>query len=429
MKTLFKRLITDFHESSPKHIIPREYNIPLNSRKIISLIGVRRCGKTFLLYGLIEQLRKQVDSHNILYINFEDDRLYALRLQNLDDLIEAYFELYPHKREEKVYLFLDEIQNVPEWEIFVRRIYDTLNLQIFVTGSSSKLLSQEIATSLRGRTLSFEIFPFSFKEYLAYKDIEINFYSSKSLSLIKNTFASYLREGGFVETFDEKTDIQKKILHDYLDLIIYRDLIDRYNIKNRAFLKHLVKYTFSNISTLVSFNKLFNEYKSLGYKVSKDTIYNYLTYLEDAYAVFAIPIFKNSVREEQRHPRKIYAIDTGFKALFDTSISADYSKLYENLAFLHLRRKTKEIYYFKQHQEVDFYCKLDKPQLINISYDISDIKTKQREITALQEAMRYFKYNEAILITQDDEETLNIDGQTICIKPLWKWLLENGNTK
>jgi uncharacterized protein len=264
MKTLFKRLITDFHESPPKQqIIPRDYPIPLNSRKIISLIGVRRSGKTFLLYALIQQLRQQIDPRNLVYINFEDDRLYPLSLKDLDDLIEAYFELYPDKREDKLYFFLDEIQNVSDWERFVRRIYDTLNLQIFVTGSSSKLLSFEIATSLRGRTLSFEIFPFSFKEYLAYKEIDINFHSSKSLSFIKNAFSTYLQEGGFVETFDEPKEIQKKILRDYLDLIVYRDIIERYQIKNRAFLKHLIKYAFSNISTLVSLNKLYNEYKSL----------------------------------------------------------------------------------------------------------------------------------------------------------------------
>jgi len=291
-----------------------------------------------------------------------------------------------------------------------------------VTGSSSKLQCLEIATSLRGRTLSFEIFPFSFKEYLGYKNIEINFHSSKSLSFIKNAFSTYLQAGGFVETFDEPSDIQKKILRDYLDLIVYRDLIERYHIKNRAFLKHLIKYAFSNISTLVSLNKLYNEYKSLGYKVSKDTLYNYLSYLEDVYALFIVPIFRNSVREEQRHPRKIYAIDTSFKTLFDTSISADYSKLYENIAFLHLRYKTNQVYYFKQNQEVDFYCRLEQPQLINISYDSLD--TKRREIKALQEGMRYFKLNEAILITQDEEESLKIDGQTIRIKPLWKWLLE-----
>lgn len=423
MRTLLKRLITDFHEVPSKQVVPRDYNVPVDSRKIISLIGVRRSGKTFLLYSLINQLRQELDPRNIVYINLEDDRLYPLGLKDLDDLIEAYFELYPQKRDEKVYLFLDEVQNVPEWERFVRRIYDTLNLQIFVTGSSSKLLSHEIATSLRGRTLTYEIFPFSFHEYLVYKGIEINFNSSRSISFIKNGFTHYLTEGGFAETFDEDTDIQKKILRDYLDLIVYRDVIERYNIKNRALLKRLIKYTFSNISTLISYNKLYNKYKSSGYKVSKDTLYNYVSFLEDAFALFTIPIFRNSVHEEQRHPRKIYAVDTGFKSLFDTSLSADFSKLYENLVFLHLRRKTDQIYYFKQKYEVDFYCRMQEPQLINVSYDIKHPQTRQREIKALQKGMAYFNINKATLITRDQEELLKIADQIITITPIWKWLL------
>jgi predicted AAA+ superfamily ATPase len=425
MKTLFQRLIIDFQEAPTKQVTSRDYAIPLNSQKIISLIGVRRCGKTYLLYSFIEQLRQQVDPRNIVYINFEDDRLYPLTLKELDSLIEAYFELFPQKREEKIYLFLDEVQNIPEWERFVRRIYDTLDLQIFVTGSSSKLLSKEIATSLRGRTLTYEIFPFSFKEYLSHKKIEINFNSSKSLSFIKNAFTSYMKEGGFAETFGEETDIQKRILRDYLDLIVYRDVIDRHNLKNRAFFKHLIKYTLSNIGTLISYNKLYNEYKSQGYKISKDTIYHYMEYLEDAFALFTVPIFRNSVREEQRHPRKIYAIDAGFKTLFDSSISADHSKYYENIVFLHLRRQSNQIYYFKQNQEIDFYTNITHPQLINVSYDISRPETKRREIEGLREGMNYFKINQATLITHDKEETIKADGQKIHIKPLWKWLLED----
>lgn len=402
----------------------RDCTIPVDSRKIISLIGVRRSGKTYLLYSLIEQLRQRVDPRNIVYINFEDDRLYPLTVKELDSLIEAYFELYPQKREEKIYLFLDEIQNIPEWERFVRRIYDSLNLQIFITGSSSKLLSKEIATSLRGRTITFEIFPFSFKEYLVHKKIEINLNSSKSLSFIKNALTTYLKEGGFAETFDEEGDIQKRILRDYLDLIIYRDVIDRHNLKNRAFFKHLIKYAFSNVGTLISYNKLYNEYKSLGYKISKDTIYRYMEYLEDAYALFTMPIFRNSVREEQRHPRKIYAVDTGFKTLFDTSISADFSKYYENTVFLHLRRSSNQIYYFKQNQEVDFYTDITTSQLINVSYNISRPETKLREIKRLQEGMSYLNLKQATLITHDHEETIEAGGKTVSIKPLWKWLLE-----
>lgn len=425
MKDIFKRLITDFQEVPPRQVLPREYTIPLESRKIVSLIGVRRSGKTCLLYGLINQLRQQIDPRNIIYINFEDDRLYPLEMKTLDNLTEAYYELYPEKRDEKVYLFLDEVQTVDGWERYVRRIYDTLNLQIFVTGSSAKLLGSEIATSLRGRTLRFEIFPFSFREYLAYNKIEINLHSSKSISHIQHALMRYQHQGGFAETFGEPSDIQRKILRDYLDLIIYRDLIDRYNLKNRSLLKHLIKYSLTNIGTLVSFNKLYNEYKSLGYKVSKDTLYNYFTYLEDAYALFTVPIFRNSVKEEMRNPRKLYAVDTGFKSLFETSRSPDFSKLYENIGFLQLRRKTDQINYVKENKEVDFYCRATTPSLINVSYDISAHSTRKREIQALEEGMASLNLKESLLLTRDTHETIDTNNGTIICLPLYEWLLSD----
>ena len=365
MKNTFKKLIVNFQERTFNNLIPREYTIPTDTKKIVSLIGVRRSGKTYILFSLIEKLRETIDTQNIFYINFEDDRLYPLHLHNLDDLLEAYYELYPHKREEKVYLFLDEVQNIEGWELYIRRIYDNEKIQIFVTGSSSKLLSSEIATSLRGRTITYEIFPFSFKEYLNYKKIDINIYSSKSVSYIKNAFNSYLIDGGFAETFDETADVQKRILKDYLDLIIYKDIVERYSIKNQSLLKHLIKYMFVNMGTLISVNKLYNEYKSQGYKLGKDTLQDYLSYLQEAYALFTTPIHRNSVKEEQRNPKKLYAIDNGFKKLFSISMSDDLSKLYENMAFLHLRRKTNEIYYFKQNQEVDLYIQTDKAYLVN----------------------------------------------------------------
>jgi hypothetical protein len=425
MQALFQRFITDFQESPPKAAVARDYTIPLDSCKIISLIGVRRCGKTYLLHGLINQLRASVDPRNIIYLNFEDDRLYPLALHDLDSLMEGYYALYPDKRNEKVYLFLDEIQNIPEWERYVRRVHDTLNVQLFVTGSSSRLLSQEIATSLRGRTLTYEIFPFSFREYLAYQQIEVNLNSSRSRSYIQHAFNTYLHQGGFAETFGETPDIQQRTWRDYLDLIVYRDLIERYDIKNTQLLRHLIKYAMSNIGTLVSVNKLFNEYKSLGHKVSKDTLYQYLSYLEDAYALFSVPIFRNSVREEQHHPRKIYAVDNGFKTLLQTSLSPDYSKLYENLVFLHLRRHSREVYYFKQVQEVDFYVPenaVRPAQLVNVSVDIRAPATLEREINGLLEGMRYTGLDEAVLVTQEREEVLEVDGKRIRIVPAWLWL-------
>jgi len=427
MKEIFKTLITNFQERSFGTIVPRDYDIPTETKKIVSLIGVRRCGKTYILFSLIEKLRKTIDNANIIYINFEDDRLFPIGLKDLDLLLEGYYELYPKKRSEKVYIFLDEVQNIEGWEKYVRRIYDTENIQLFVTGSSSKLLSSEIATSLRGRTITYEIFPFSFKEYLGYKNIEINLYSSKSVSFIKNAFNAYLLDGGFAETFDESPDVQKRILKDYLDLIIYKDIVERYHIKNQSLLKHLIKYMFVNMGTLISVNRLYNDYKSQGYKVGKDTLNDYLSYLQEAYALFTVPICRNSVKEEQRNPKKLYAIDNGFKKLFSISISDDYSKLYENLAFLHLRRSTNEVYYFSQTQEVDLYIKTGKEYLVNVAYQIEDKKTFQREISALTEGMRYFNLRKSYLVTSEKEETLEVDEGTIEVIPMWKWLLLEGN--
>ena len=429
MKEIFKRLITNFQERNFGTIVPRDYTIPTETKKIVSLIGVRRCGKTYILFSLIEKLRKKMDTTNIIYINFEDDRLFPIVLKDLDLLLEGYYELYPKKRDEKVYIFLDEVQNIEGWEKYVRRIYDTENVQLFVTGSSSKLLSSEIATSLRGRTIAYEIFPFSFKEYLGYKNIEINLYSSKSISFIKNAFDTYLVDGGFAETFDESDDVKKRIMKDYLDLIVYKDIVERYHIKNQSLLKHLIKYMFVNMGTLISVNRLYNDYKSQGYKVGKDTLSDYLSYLQEAYTLFTVPIHRNSVKEEQRNPKKLYAIDNGFKKLFSISMSSDYSKLYENLAFLHLRRNTDEVYYFNQTQEVDLYIKTDQEYLVNVAYQIEDKKTFQREITALTEGMRYFNLTKSYLVTSEKEETVEVAEGSIEVIPMWKWLLLEGNNE
>ena len=422
MRKIFKRVITDFIEKDLKNIRPRDINIPLNSQKIISLIGVRRGGKTYILYDLINKLRKIIPRENIVYINFEDDRLFDIELKDLDDLLNGYFELYPDKKDEKIYLFLDEIQEVKDWEKFVRRVYDTLDVQIFITGSSSKLLSKEIATSLRGRTISFDIFPLSFKEYLDFKDIKINLYSTKSLNFIRHHFNNYLIEGGFIEVvLEEDETLKRKILQDYLDLIIYRDLVERYGVKNLTLLKFMIKYLFSNPATLFSFNKFYNELKSNGFKLSKDTIIEYYSYLEDANTIFRVPIFRNNIKEEIRNPIKSYIIDNGFYSIYDSSISPNYSKLFENLVFLHLRREFKEIHYYKIKQETDFYA---NGNLINVSYEIDSKKTVDRELKSLIESMEYFKKYKATLITSNQEDTIKIENKKIEIVPLYKWLLE-----
>jgi len=234
-------------------------SLPLDVNKIVSLTGVRRCGKTYLLYLTAKKLREKIAASQVIYINFDDDRIFPLALGDLSDLIEAYYELYPENKEETVYFFFDEIQNVEGWEKFVRRVFDTENCRIYVTGSSSKFLREEIATSLRGRTITYELFPLSFREFLAFKGVEVNIHSSRSLARIRKEFEEYLKRGGFPEVILHNEDIWRRTLAEYLDLILFRDICERYRVSNTFLMKYLIAYLMKNISTLVSVNKLFND--------------------------------------------------------------------------------------------------------------------------------------------------------------------------
>lgn len=423
-KEILKELIINNQERSFDYVFERDVDFPLSSNKIIAFIGVRRSGKTHLMYNTIRRLRKTMPIENIVYLNFEDDRIYPFNLQDLSLFLEAYYELFPNKKEEKVIFFLDEIQVVENWEKFVRRLYDTENCQIFISGSSSKLLSSEIATNLRGRTLSFEIFPLSFKEYLLFNDVKINIYSSKSKSQIINYFEKYLQYGGFPELLFGNIRFARQTLQEYIDLIIYRDLIERYKITNHYLMKYLVKYCFTNISTLFSFNKLFNDLKSQGIKLSKNTLYNYMQYLEDAYAVFSMPIYSRSVAEQSKNPKKIYSVDIGFKTAI--SLSPDIGHKFENIVFLQLRKITKEIFYWKSKQEIDFiYIHNEQLKLINVAYDLTNTDTLKREVNGLLEGMKKTNTSESVLINNDKNETIIKEGKKIYVIPLWKWLLKN----
>ena len=425
MKQIFKKIITDFIERTITGIIPRETDIPLRSKMIISLAGIRRSGKTSVYFDMINRLRETESRENILYINFEDDRIFPLKLSDLDLLIEAYYELFPGKRDERVYLFLDEIHTVPDWELFVRRIYDTLNVSIYITGSSSKMQGAEVSTSLRGRTITFEIFPLSFREFLKFTNTDINLNSSKSLSYIKNSFEEYIKHGGFAELIGEAPEIKRRILSDYIDLIIYKDIIERFGVQNTSFLRFLIRYCFINVSTLVSLTRLYNDFKSQGHRIGKETLFDYFSHLEDVYTIFSVPVLRSSIKEENRNPKKIYSVDTGFKYLFEVSASPDMGRIFENLVFLHLRRLTREIFYFKQKQEVDFYTVVNnKKIIINVCNDFSAESTRRREINGLLEAMETLGVDESFLINGDIEDIVIIDKRKIIVMPLWKWLIE-----
>lgn len=419
----WKQIIADSQERDYSNVVSRDTVIPLDSGKIISLIGVRRSGKTNILYSLIHQLRQTIPTDAIVYINLEDDRLFPLTPHDLGGFLDSYYELFPHNRDRRVYFFFDEIQNAPEWERFIRRLEDTENCSVFVTGSSAKLLSREIATSLRGRTISFEVFPLSFSEYLRFRNIKTG-HSSRAISMIKNAFAEYCRTGGFPETVGVDDLRAKQILHEYLQMIMYRDIADRHSVGNLFLLKSLIKHCFSNISNPLSLSKLYNDFRSQGIQLSRNTLFDYISYLEDAYALFLVPVNSSSPREVMRNPRKLYAIDHGLKSVVELATGTDIGRIFENIVFLQLRRKGQNICYGRQKQEIDFVLPEGESQrLINVAYDISNIETRNRELNGLIEGMQGLGVHEALLLTTDVEETVTTEAGTISIMPLWRWLI------
>jgi predicted AAA+ superfamily ATPase len=418
-KQVFQQIIADFFEKPLDHVIPRDYKIPLDLPKIISLLGPRRAGKTYILFDLIKQLRASVPVQRLVYVNFEDDRLFPLRLEEMDDLIQGYYELYPNYKEEKVWFFFDEIQEVPNWEKFIRRLFDQENCRIYLTGSSSKLLSRELATVLRGRSIPYEIFPLNFKEFLQFNKVEINPITSKGQALLLHHLRIYLKQGGFPELVFLPPDIHNRIVNEYIDLLLYRDLTERFSVKHPQLVKYLLKYALTNLATAFSVQKVFNDIKSQGYKVGKNSVYEYLSYLEEAFIVFRVDIWSRSIRKQAVNPSKTYAIDPAFK--YAMSIGEDYGRVLENAVFLELRRRGIHPAYFYQKQEVDFYW--ENGILTNACYDYRFEDTRKREINGLLEAMDYLNLQESQLISWDNQEILNFGNKQIVVRPLWEFLL------
>jgi hypothetical protein len=230
--------------------------------------------------------------------------------------------------------------------------------------------------------------------------------------------------GGFAEVFDEPPSIQRRIVSDYLELIIYRDIVERYAIQNSSLLKEFIAQLFSRISLPFSVNKTYNDFKSRGYRVAKDTLYDYLVYLEDSFAMFPVSLYSDSIREQQRNPRKIYTVDTAFKMLFEYPGKEDYGHVFENMAYLQLRRKTRNIFYYKGKQEADFIVNNDgKIDIINVCYSLVDKNTRDREIRGLIEAMDRLGEKSALLLTMEEEDVLTFENKKIHVAPMFKWLL------
>jgi predicted AAA+ superfamily ATPase len=428
-KNRIKDIIINQHNKPAEiNLLPRELKLPLNSGKIVVVSGIRRCGKTTVLKLTRNALlNSNIGKHKILFFNFDDERL-ILKTNELDVILQAYREIYPELDLGESYFFFDEIQNIENWEKFVRRVYDNETKNIFISGSNSKLLGSEIATSLRGRTMLYELYPLSFTEYLSFCNINTQYYGDKNYAAIQNAFNKYLKEGGFPETIGKNIEEREYILGDYFQVLLFRDIIERYKLTRIAALKYYIQKLVANLGKPFSINKIYNELKSQGTKVDKEYLYEILDYVEAVYLGFRLYKFDYAVVNREMSDKKMYLADNGLLNGISWQFSEDKGKLLENIVFVWLKQKAKNnLFYYSQTSECDFvvFDRDKATQCIQVSYDISEPETRKREITGLLKAMNYFKLQKGYIITAEQEENLIVDNKMIFIKPAYMVFIDN----
>lgn len=399
-------------------IIKREnIRLPKRLNKVAVLYGVRRSGKTFILYDFFRKFKDEA-----LYIDFEDERLEEFTVSDFETLNDAFLELNPHLiKRRKIFLF-DEIQNIKGWEKFCRRAVEKENTTIFVAGSSSKIMPLEIHTSLRGRAWSIEVMPFSFREYLKTKNITIskNLIYGPEKVLIKNHFRNYLRWGGFPEIVFSKNEFEKnKILKEYLGSIFFKDLVERFKINNIPLLDVLTDGLFSSFSQKFSLTAFYKQYKDK-LPFSKDSLFNYYKYFLQNMLTSEVRKFAGSSYKRMRNPAKVYLVDV---SLARRVSKEDLGRLLENIVLIELRRRADKIFYFQEQRECDFVVqKEEKFAIYQVCYDLSE-ENRERELDGLILCARDLGLRKGIILTFDQEEEFIKKRVKIKVIPVWKWLL------
>lgn len=427
---IVRTIILDSQEMALETGVPRRLQIRHVHRKAIICIGVRRSGKSTYMFQKIQQLLDNgISRQNILYLNFFDDRLRNLQHTGLDIVLEAYYSLYPEKKNsEVVYIFFDEIQLIPAWEPFVDRLLRTEKCEVFITGSSAQMLSKEIATQMRGRALSWEIFPFSFIEFMDFKGIDCNGpLSSKKQLLIRKAFDEYWEIGGFPEVAGVDKYLRIKIHQEYFNAMLFRDLIERHDISHPKAVADLAHKLADNVASPYSINSLTKYLHSLGFKAPKSAISDYLKWFDDAYILFSVHIYSASLTKVHMNPKKIYCIDHSLVSSISSGILINSGRLLENLVFLALRRIHPKIRYYKckSGREVDFITQ-DRSRaknLVQVCESLENPKTKQREIEALHEAMRELNITTGTVVTRYEDDKIETDVGIINVVSAWRFLI------
>ncbi|MBD3203500.1 AAA family ATPase [Candidatus Woesearchaeota archaeon] len=422
MKDNIKKLIYKYRELVPKKIFKRDLKISkLIFDKSNVIVGPRRAGKTYFLYSLSKNKK------NPIIINFEDNLLTDIKPKELNKILDYSKELFSKK---SLSFFLDEIQNVDSWENFIVSLLNE-HYPVYITGSNSKLLSKEIATSLRGKSLTYLILPLSFKEYLRFNKVELkkNFEYTDQVFKVKKHFENYFKYGGFPEVvLSDSLVLKNKLINNYFDSVLYKDLVERLELKNIRLVEITIKYLLSLFANTFSITAYENYLKSNKIPYSLEDIYRILKSLQDVFLISYVKNYSKSFKKSEISRSKVYIFDNGY-IHFLTNENKDYGRILENLVFIELFRRednieNKNIYYYKNNYECDFLVlKKDKPdKAIQVCYDLN-YKNKKREIKGLVKTCKKFNLKTGLILTFDQEDEFVEDKIEIKVKPVWKWML------
>jgi predicted AAA+ superfamily ATPase len=431
MEEIIAQVLREFYETGiPSDVCQRPFVFLEKRRNATSIIGMRRTGKTYAAYQrMLELVNGGIPIERIVYINFDDERLRLVTVDDLHFVGEAHAAMYPKAAQEKCWYFLDELQNVDGWEMYARRLLDSPLVQLCITGSSSKLLSSEVATQLRGRSLDMEVFPLSFSEFLEFNGIVKHIpqlpFSSRTAGVLRNAMSRYLEEGGFPDVQGENLRIRNKLLQEYVNAVVLRDVIERHEISSVQALRYTLDYVIHNYARKVSTRAISGALKAMGMPDNREYISDYLRYFADAYLIYPVSIRTDSVAVRRTNPDKYYMVDTGLVRAMTPKNDAEKGWLLENLVFMQLRRGNNKIEYYinKKGGEVDFLVTdLDTKarRLIQVAWNMEKEVTKDRELAAIRLAKDEIKVKDCSIVTWDTECVLEDD---INLVPVWKFCL------
>lgn len=427
LKRTFQSIIALHQEEFPFELNEREMKLPISNGRIVTVTGVRRCGKSSLLgLAVNDLLQSGVSRDRILFVGFDDERLAALKTENLDEILQAYREMFPSQSLKDVYMFFDEIQLVEGWELFVLRVYKNYCKNIFITGSTAKMLSGEMVSALRGWPDEYREYTLSFQEYIAFKSIKANRFTEEGAAVLANEFRSYCKEGGFPQVIFAKNTIEKvKLLQSYFNTMLFRDMIEHYRITTSPdVVRYFLKRVMSNLSKPTSVNNIYNELKSQGVKVSKDSLYMWLDYACNVFLFHKVPQYTKSLVKERSMPAKYYVADVGLRNAVMLSQSEDEGKVLENIVYLMIQRTLTEddkLYFFSENNECDFVVQRGGgiSELIQVCWAL-DETNQTREIGGLLAASAVTGCEKCKIITFNQAKTLQYGNLSIDVIPAWR---------